>query len=88
MGPETSRYPERALLLSRITTVPTADTTLLDAVGGPAAPGAKDVGNAAAPYGGVITSAADGMMAGTLLNHELIVEETEAAVAEHRKDVA
>lgn len=54
MGPETSRHPERALLLSRITTVPTAD----------------------------------GMMAGTLLNHELIVEETEAAVAEHRKDVA
>jgi thioredoxin reductase (NADPH) len=71
-----------------VTTVPTADTTLLDAVGGPAAPGVKVVGNAAAPYAGVVASAADGMMAGTLLNHELIVEETEAAVAEHRKDVA
>lgn len=71
-----------------VTTVPTADTTLLDAVGGPAAPGVKVVGNAAAPYGGVITSAADGMMAGTLINHELIVEETGVAVAEHRKDVA
>lgn len=71
-----------------VTTVPTADTTLLDALGGPAVPGLQVVGNAAAPYGGVITSAADGMMAGTLLNHELIVEETDAAVAEHRKDVA
>lgn len=71
-----------------VTTVPTADTTLLDAVGGPAAPGVKVVGNAAAPYGGVIASAADGMMAGTLLNHELIVEDTEAAVDVHRKDVA
>lgn len=71
-----------------VTTVPTADTTLLDAVGGPTAPGVRVVGNAATPYGGVITSAADGMMAGTLLNHELILEETDAAVAEHRKDVA
>ena len=77
--------PRSALVVS---TVPTADTTLLDAVGGPAAPGVKVVGNAAAPYGGVISSAADGMMAGTLLNHELIVEETEAAVARLRKDVA
>jgi thioredoxin reductase (NADPH) len=46
------------------------------------------VGNAAMPYGGVITSAADGMMAGTMLNSELIVEETAAAVAQHRKRVA
>ena len=71
-----------------VTTVPTADTTPLDAVGGPAAPGVKVVGNAATPYGGVPSSAAGGMMAGTLLNHELIVEDTEAAVAVHRKDVA
>lgn len=41
-----------------------------------------------ARYGGVISSVADCMMAGTLLNRELIVEETDAAVAEHRKDVA
>jgi thioredoxin reductase len=71
-----------------VTTVPTADRRLLDAVGGPAAPGVKVVGNAAAPYAGVIASAADGMVAGTLLNHELIVEETAAAVAELRQDVA
>jgi thioredoxin reductase len=71
-----------------VTTVPTFDTTLLDAVGGPETPGLKVVGNAATPYGAVITSAADGMMAGTLLNHDLLLEETTAAVAEHRKEVA
>jgi thioredoxin reductase len=71
-----------------VTTVPTHDTTLLDAVGGPQTPGLKVVGNAATPYGGVITSAADGMMAGTLLNHDLILEETAAALAERRKEVA
>lgn len=71
-----------------VTTVPTPDTTLLEAVGGPETPGLKVVGNAATPYGGVITSAADGMMAGTLLNHDLILQETAAAVAEHRKEVA
>jgi thioredoxin reductase (NADPH) len=71
-----------------VTTVPTPDTSLLDAVGGPDRPGVKVVGNAAMPYGGVITSAADGMMAGTMLNHELILEETAAAVAQHRKEAA
>jgi thioredoxin reductase (NADPH) len=71
-----------------VTTVPTPDTSLLDAVGGPDTPGVKVVGNAAMPYGGVITSAADGMMAGTMLNHELILEETAAAVAQHRKQAA
>jgi thioredoxin reductase len=71
-----------------VTTVPTPDTTLLDAVGGPETPGLKVVGNAATPYGGVISSAADGMMAGMLLNHDLILEETAAAVAEHCKAVA
>lgn len=71
-----------------VTTVPTPDTTLLDLLGGQEAPGVKVVGNAAAPYGGVITSAADGMMAGTILNHDLIVEDTDAALAEHRKRVA
>jgi thioredoxin reductase (NADPH) len=71
-----------------VTTVPTPDTTLVDAVGGPDTPGLRVVGNAASPYIGVIGSAADGMMAGTLLNHDLIREETEAALAMHRKDVA
>ena len=71
-----------------VTTVPTPDTSLLDALGGPDTPGVKVVGNAAMPYGGVITSAADGMMAGTMLNSELIVEETAAAVAQLRKRVA
>ncbi|QPP10474.1 NAD(P)/FAD-dependent oxidoreductase [Streptomyces bathyalis] len=71
-----------------VTTVPTADTTLLDALGGPEAPGVKVVGNAAAPYAGVIASAADGMTAGTLINHELVVEETAAAVAAYRKEAA
>jgi len=71
-----------------VTTVPISDTTLLDAVGGPETPGLKVVGNAATPYGAVITSAADGMMAGTLLNHDLLLEEIAAAVAEHRKQVA
>jgi thioredoxin reductase len=71
-----------------VTTVPMTDTTLLEAVGGPDTPGVKVVGNAATPYGGVITSAADGMMAGTLLNHDLILEEIATAVAEHRKEVA
>jgi thioredoxin reductase (NADPH) len=71
-----------------VTTVPTPDTSLLDAVGAPATPGVKVVGNAAMPYGGVITSAADGMMAGTMLNHELILEETAAAVAQHWKEAA
>ncbi|MGH3372242.1 MAG: hypothetical protein ACRDPR_19825 [Nocardioidaceae bacterium] len=69
-----------------VTTEPTPDTTLIDAVGGPDTPGLKVVGNAATPYGGVIASAADGMTAGTLLNHDLILEETAAAVAEHRKE--
>ncbi|HEU0042905.1 MAG TPA: FAD-dependent oxidoreductase [Jiangellaceae bacterium] len=77
--------PRRALV---VTTVPTPDTTLVEAVGGPETPGLKVVGNAAAPYGGVITSAADGMMAGTILNHDLILEETADAVAAHRKEVA
>jgi thioredoxin reductase (NADPH) len=71
-----------------VTTVPTPDTTLLDSVGGPDAPGVKVAGNAAAPYGGVIASAADGVMAGTLLNHDLVLEDTAAAVAEHRKEAA
>lgn len=71
-----------------VTTDPMPDTTLLEAVGGPETPGVKVVGNAATPYGGLITSAADGMTAGTLLNHDLILEDTAAAVAEHRKDVA
>jgi thioredoxin reductase len=71
-----------------VTTVPTADTTLVDAVGGPETPGLKVVGNAATPFGGVISSAAEGMVAGTLLNHDLILEETAAAVAKRRKDVA
>jgi len=71
-----------------VTTVPTPDTLLLDAVGGPETPGLMVVGNAATPYGGVITSAADGMIAGTFLNHDLVVEETAAAVVEHRKEVA
>ena len=46
------------------------------------------VGNAATPYGGVISWSADGMMAGTPLNHDLSLEETAAAVAAHRKEVA
>lgn len=71
-----------------VTTVPTGDTTLLDAVGGPDAPGLKVVGNAATPYGGVIASATDGMVAGTLLNHDLVLEETASAVSEHRKEAA
>lgn len=71
-----------------VTTAPILDTTLLDVLGGPEAPGVKVVGNAAAPYGGVIVAAADGMMAGTILNHDLIVEDTDAALAEHRKRVA
>ncbi|MFC4494893.1 NAD(P)/FAD-dependent oxidoreductase [Streptomyces ovatisporus] len=71
-----------------VTTVPIPDTTLLDAVGGPDAPGVKVVGNAATPYGGVLASAADGVMAGTLLNHDLVQEDTAAAVAEHRKEAA
>ena len=71
-----------------VTTVPLADTSLLDSVGGPEAPGVKVVGNAAAPYAGVIASAADGMMAGTMVNADLIQEDTEIAVALHRKDVA
>lgn len=77
--------PRSALV---VTTVPTSDTTLLDAVGGPTAPGLQVVGNAATPYGGVISSAADGMFAGTLLNHELVAEDTAAAVAQHRREVA
>ena len=77
--------PRSALVVS---TVPTADTSLLDAVGGPGTPGVVVVGNAATPHGGVVLSAADGMMAGTLLNAEVIVEETAAAVAQHRKDAA
>jgi len=71
-----------------VTTAPILDTTLLDVLGGPEAPGVKVVGNAVAPYGGVIVAAADGMMAGTILNHDLIVEDTDAALAEHRKRVA
>jgi thioredoxin reductase len=71
-----------------VTTVPTPDTTLLDLLGGPEAPGVSVVGNAATPYAGVIAAAADGMMAGTILNHDLIVEETDAALAEHRRRVA
>jgi thioredoxin reductase (NADPH) len=71
-----------------VTTVPTPDTGLLDAVGGPEAAGVKVVGNAATPFGGLITSAADGTMAGTMLNHELVVEDTAAAVADYREDVA
>ncbi|RAJ68818.1 thioredoxin reductase [Streptomyces sp. Amel2xB2] len=77
--------PRRALV---VTTEPTPDTTLLDALGGPEAPGLKAVGNAAAPFAGVAVAAADGMTAGTLLNHDLILEETAAAVAEHRKEAA
>jgi hypothetical protein len=46
------------------------------------------VGNAATPYAGVITSAAEGMMAGTTVNADLVLEDTAAAVALHRKDVA
>lgn len=71
-----------------VTTAPTPDTALLDAVGGPEAPDVKVAGNAATPYGAVITSAADGMMAGTLLNHYLMLEDTAAAIADHRKAVA
>jgi thioredoxin reductase len=71
-----------------VTTVPMPDTSLLDAVGGPDAPGVRVVGNAASPFAGVATSAADGMMAGTLINHELVREDTAAAVALHRKDAA
>ena len=71
-----------------VTTVPMPDTALLDSVGGPDAPGVKVVGNAATPHAGVIASAADGMMAGTMLNADLVLEDTEAAVALHRKDVA
>jgi len=71
-----------------VTTEPLPDTTLLDAVGGPETPGLKVVGNAATPYAGVIASAADGMTAGTVLNHDLVLEETAAAVAEHRKEAA
>jgi thioredoxin reductase len=73
--------PRSALV---VTTVPISDNSLLDAIGGPDAPGVKVVGNAATPYGGVIASAADGMLAGTLLNHELILEQTAAAVAQYR----
>jgi len=57
-------------------------------VGGLGTPGLTVVGNAATPNGGVISSVADGMMAGTLLNHDLIRQETAAAVAEHRREVA
>ena len=71
-----------------VTTVPMPDTSLLDSVGGPDAPGVKVVGNAATPNAGVIASAADSMMAGTMLNAELVLEDTELAVALHRKDVA
>lgn len=71
-----------------VTTVPTADTTLVDSLGGADSPGLQVVGNAATPYGAVIASAADGMVAGTLLNHELVVEDTEAAVGRHREEVA
>jgi thioredoxin reductase len=71
-----------------VTTLPVADTTLLDALGGADAPGLHVVGNALTPYGGVISSAADGMVAGTLLNHELVVEDTAAAVAQRREEVA
>jgi thioredoxin reductase (NADPH) len=71
-----------------VTTVPAPNAALLDAVGGPETAGVKVVGNAATPHGGVITSAADGMLAGTMLNHELIVEETAAAVAQHRREAA
>lgn len=79
-------FVSRAALV--VTTVPVADTTLLDAVGGPDAPGVRVAGNAAAPYAGVIASAADGMTAGTLLNHDLVLEDTAAAVAAHRKEAA
>lgn len=71
-----------------VTTVPIPDTTLLDAVGGPDAPDVKVVGNAATPYGGVIASAADGTMAGMLLNHDLMLQDTAVAVAAQRKTVA
>jgi thioredoxin reductase (NADPH) len=71
-----------------VTTVPVADTTLLDAVGGPQTPGVAVVGNAATPFGVLITSAADGMTAGAMLNHELVLEETAAAVAAYREAVA
>ena len=68
-----------------VTTQPVADTTLLDGVGGPEAPGVVVVGNAAAPHAGVIAAAADGMMAGTRVNHDLIMEETASAVADRRR---
>lgn len=71
-----------------VTTVPTCDSTLLDAVGGPETPGLRVVGNAATPHGGVLTSAADGMVAGTLVNHDLIREATAAAVAERRREAS
>lgn len=58
------------------------------AAGGPETPGLKVVGNTATPYGGIISGPADGTMAGTLLDHDLILEETEAAVAVHRRKVA
>lgn len=71
-----------------VTTVASPDTTLLETVGGLETPGLKVVGNAATPFGAVISSAADGMMAGMLLNHDLMLEDTAAAVAERRKAVA
>lgn len=77
--------PRTALVVS---TVPIRDDNLLEGVGGPETPGLKVVGNAATPFAGVITSAADGMMAGTLINSDLIAEETARAVAQYRKDVA
>jgi glycerol-3-phosphate dehydrogenase len=43
-------------------------------------------GGAAGP--GVVLAAADGMMAGAMLDAELILEETAAAVPQHRKDAA
>jgi hypothetical protein len=42
------------------------------------------VGDAATPYAGVIASAADGMTAGTLLDHELVVVDRAEVVATHR----
>jgi thioredoxin reductase (NADPH) len=77
--------PRAALV---VTTVPTAATTLLDGVGGAEAPGVKVVGNAATPFAGLLSSAADGMVAGTMVNHELVVEDTARAVAAHRREVA
>jgi len=71
-----------------VTTAASPDTTLLETVGGLETPGLKVVGNAATPFGAVISSAADGMMAGMLLNHDLMLEDTAAAVAERRKAVA